>query len=49
MVNISSRDIKDVTLKIDENISEVFNAETSENMKFTFDINSYGYKILYLS
>ena len=49
VVNISSRDIKNVTLSIDENVSEVFNAETSENMKFTFDINSYGYKILYLS
>lgn len=49
VVNISSVDIKNVTLSIDENVSEVFNAETSENMKFTFDINSYGYKILYLS
>ena len=48
VVNISSQDIKNVAVTFQENVSEVFNAETLENMEFTFDMKPYGYKILYL-
>jgi len=49
VVNISSQDIKNVTLKLSENVCEVTNAETMENISFTFDMKPYGYKILYIS
>lgn len=48
VVNISSQEIKNVAVSFHENVSEVFNAETLENMEFIFDIQPYGYKILYL-
>jgi len=49
LVNISSQDIKNVTLKINENVSDIINTETMEATGFTLDINPYGYKILYIS
>ena len=48
VVNISSQEIKNVAVSFRENVSEVFNAETLENMELIFDIKPYGYKILYL-
>ena len=47
-VNISSQDIKEVSLKFDENVSKSIDAETNEDVGFDFCLKPYGYKILYI-
>ncbi len=48
VVNISSNDIANVSMKLNEDVSTVTNAETLEAADFTFDIKSYGYKIFFV-
>ena len=47
-VNISSQDIKEVSVKFGENVSKAIDAETNEDVGFEFGLKPYGYKILYI-
>ena len=49
VVNISSQEIKNVKLSFDEQITKSIDAKTTENIGFEFDIEPYGYRILYIS
>lgn len=47
-VNISANNIENVTLKFDEEVSTVIDAEKGEPVGFTFNMEPYAYKILYV-
>lgn len=47
-VNISAKNIENVTLSFDEEVSIVIDAEKAEHVGFTFDMGPYAYKILYV-
>ena len=48
VVNISAKNIENVTLNFDEGVSKVIDAEKTEHIDFTFDMGPYAYKILYV-
>jgi len=47
-VNISSQNIEEVTVGFEENVKQAFDTEKKENCGFTFPIEPYGYKILFV-
>jgi len=47
-VNISSKNVESVTLSFEEDVASVTDAETNTDVGFTFGLEPYGYKILFV-
>ena len=48
VVNISSQNINSATVKFEENVTSATDAETLADAGFTFNMEPYGYKILFI-
>ena len=48
VVNISSATLENVSLKFDQSITHITDAETGNATDLNFDMEPYGYKILFI-
>ena len=47
-VNISGDPIESVTVEFEENVSKATDPERGENIGFTFSLDGYSYRVLYI-